>query len=127
MLSCPGDIYLCCRLKTSHALHSAREMCQRIEVKDLPGRMKAQQPLSHEEQAQLSSNDEEGSVGRQGGLLCHGRARGTRKGYKAGYVHADPSTGSSNTSLPHRHPEPEAASKSSSLMTLDGLFCHGFI
>lgn len=76
-------------------------MCQGIEVKDLPGGMKARQPLSQEEQAQLSSNDEEGSVGRQVGLLCHDRARGTRKGCKAGCVHVDPSTGSSSTALPH--------------------------
>lgn len=49
-------------------------------MRDIPGGMKAQQPLSQEEQAQFSSNDEKGSVGRQVGLLCHDRARGTRKG-----------------------------------------------
>lgn len=63
--------------------------------------MKAQQPLSHKEQAQLSSDDEEGSVGRQVGLLCLDRARGTRKGCKTGCVHAGSSTGSSSTTLPH--------------------------
>lgn len=72
-------------------------------MRDLPGGMKAREPLSQEEQAQLSSNDEEGSVGRQAGLLCHNRARDTRKGCKTGCVCVcvDPSTGSSSTTLPH--------------------------
>lgn len=63
-----------------------RKCAKELEVRDLPGGMKARQPLSQEEQAQLSSNDEEGSAGRQVGFLCHDRARGTRKGCKTGCV-----------------------------------------
>ena len=73
----------------------------------------------------LSSNDNEGSVvRRQAWLSCRDGARDTRKGWKnqvcaCRYLRwPTPVCGC---------PELEAASESSSLTTLDGLFCRGFV